>query len=109
MLPELDELSENERLAIWWSGLPTPNRLCELVIKTGSHVSKVVSEKGVLIGSLSAEEGGSEYLGELGFDDISFGGNVSGGNTKELPGRGMIFLRSSACWTTGRLERRGEG
>lgn len=57
---------------------------------TGEHVSKVRSEKGVLITSLSAHKRSSEFLGERRFDDISFGGNVSGGNTRELLGRGMM-------------------
>jgi hypothetical protein len=77
---------------------------------TGSYVSNVQSEKGVLIGSLPAEEGDSESLGELGFDDdMLFGGIVSGGNIRELPGRGMMnFLgdvsSTSTCWATSRLE-----
>jgi hypothetical protein len=58
---------------------------------TGLHVSKVSSEKDVLIRS-SAVEGGSESLG---FDSMSFGGNASGGNTRGLPGRGMVNVRKS--------------
>jgi len=57
---------------------------------TGFCVSKVQSKRGVLIGSLAVEEGGSESPG---FDSISFGGSVSGGNTRELPGRGMMSVR----------------
>jgi len=61
------------------------------MIMTGFCVSKAQSKRGVLIGSLA---GGSESPG---FDDISFGGSVSSGNTRELPGRGMMRVRRSKC------------